>query len=271
MQDSPHSSSQSSTDKRGTVALFATCLADLMRPSVAFAAVQLLEDAGYEVVVPEQQTCCGQPEYNSGDRRGARALARRTIEQLEPYPYVVLPSGSCAGMLRHHYPRLLDDEWAERARALAGRVYELTAFLDDVAAYQPPRSAATGPVAYHDGCAGLRELGVREQPRRLLQTAGVEVRELTQRDVCCGFGGTFCAKMPEISANMSDEKLRDILASGAEEVVAGDLGCLLALAGRARRTARAVTTPRPRQYGAQIGTCQLSAQIVSERFRARKP
>jgi L-lactate dehydrogenase complex protein LldE len=217
------------------VALFVTCLADLMRPATAFAAATLLERAGFEVIVPPLQSCCGQPGYNSGDYPGARAVAQRTVQQLEPYRYVVLPSGSCAGMLREHYPRLLDGEWADRAAALASRVYELTEFLTEVAGYRPSPVPDSPPVAYHDGCAGLRELGVRAQPRQLLRGAGFEVRELELRDVCCGFGGTFCAKMPEISAKMADDKLADIERSGASEVVAGDLGCLLALAGRARR------------------------------------
>jgi L-lactate dehydrogenase complex protein LldE len=217
------------------VALFATCLADLMRPATAFAAATLLERAGFEVIVPPRQSCCGQPGYNSGDFAGARAVAMRTVQQLEPYRYVVLPSGSCAAMLRDHYPRLLDGAWAERAAALTARVYELTQFLSDVAGYSPSPLIDPPTVAYHDGCAGLRELGVRAQPRQLLRAAGVDVRELAQGDVCCGFGGTFCAKMPEISAKMADDKLADIERSGASEVVAGDLGCLLALAGRARR------------------------------------
>lgn len=222
------------------VALFITCLADLMRPATAEATVALLHDAGYAVVIPEAQTCCGQPGYNSGDYAGASAVAKRTIAQLEPYPYVVLPSGSCAGMLRHHYPKLLEGAWRERAEALAGRVYELTSFLTEVANYQPPVQEDAGSVAYHDACAGLRELGIRAQPRQLLATAGYAVAELPQRDVCCGFGGTFCAKMPAISARMADDKLREAEASGADTLVAGDLGCLLALAGRAKRNGSAL-------------------------------
>lgn len=217
------------------VALFVTCLADLMRPAAAFASVTLLERAGCEVVVPPGQTCCGQPGYNSGDTASARAVARRTIALLEPYTHVVLPSGSCAGMLREHYPKLLDGSWRERAVTLSSRVYELTQFLSEVVHYAPPKLTNAPAVAYHDACAGLRELGIRHQPRQLLTAAGVAVRELPQRDVCCGFGGTFCAKMPEISAKMADDKLDEIARSGAEDVVAGDLGCLLALAGRARR------------------------------------
>ena len=217
------------------VALFVTCLADLMRPSVAHASVTLLERAGFSVVVPEQQSCCGQPGYNSGDYSGAAAIARQVIANFENYRYTVLPSGSCAGMLIRHYPRLLEGQWRERAERFAPRVYELTTFLADVAEFHPTAQSGLPAIGYHDACAGLRELDIRRQPRRLLADAGVEVRELSQRDVCCGFGGTFCAKMPAISADMADHKISDAQASGADLLLGGDLGCLLALAGRARR------------------------------------
>jgi L-lactate dehydrogenase complex protein LldE len=216
------------------VALFVTCLADSFRPAVARAALRLLEQAGCNVTVPQRQTCCGQPGYNSGDREGAIAVAQQVIETFEPHQYVVVPSGSCAGMLRVHYPELLSGTWRERALALASRVFELTQFLDDILAWtpdaRPPRR-----YAYHDSCAGLRELGIDRQPRRLLQAAGQEILDLEQREVCCGFGGTFCARMPAISAKMSDDKLAAAQRSGADTLLGGDLGCLLALAGRARR------------------------------------
>lgn len=218
-----------------TVALYVTCLADLMRPEVAEAAVALLEDADCEVIVPRAQSCCGQPGYNSGDYASAAALARQVIGEFEKYDYVVLPSGSCAGMLVHHYPKLLEGRWRERACALAARVYELTQFLVDVCHFAPVPRGEAMTLSYHDSCAGLRELDIRAQPRQLLQAAGVEIRELAQRDVCCGFGGTFCAKMPGISAKMADDKLQDATSTGATLVCGGDLGCLLALAGRARR------------------------------------
>lgn len=216
------------------VALLVTCLADSFRPAVARASLRLLESAGCRVTVPERQTCCGQPGYNSGDRSGAIAVARQVIEVFEAYQYVVVPSGSCAGMLRAHYPGLLSGTWRERAEALAARVYELTQFLDDVLGWTP-EARPTRRFAYHDSCAGLRELGVDAQPRRLLEAAGQEVLDLAQREVCCGFGGTFCARMPAISAKMSDDKLAAAQRSGAETLLGGDLGCLLALAGRARR------------------------------------
>ena len=211
-----------------------------MRPSVARAALTLLEQAGCQVAVPRAQTCCGQPGYNSGDYRGAIAIAKQVISNFENYDYVVLPSGSCAGMMVRHYPALLAGEWQGRAEAFAQKVYELTSFLDEVCAYRPPAMTELGAITYHDACAGLRELEIRDQPRRLLVAAGAEVRELSQRDVCCGFGGTFCARMPAISAKMADDKLADIESSGADLVLAGDLGCLLALAGRASRCEKPV-------------------------------
>ena len=220
------------------VTLFVTCLADLFRPSVAFACLDLLEEAGCEVVVPADQTCCGQPAYNSGDREAAIPLAQQVVSLLEPADYVVIPSGSCAGMITHHYPSLLTGKWRERALEVSAKTYELTVFLQDIAGI-PPRSHTTtaqASVTYHDGCAGLRELGIQNQPRQLLKNlCGVDVDELQQSEVCCGFGGTFCAKMPEISAKMVDDKLENALATGATVLTGGDLGCLMNIAGRARR------------------------------------
>ncbi len=239
MSPAPHI--RKGRSRRPKVALFVTCLADVFRPSVAFASLALLKAAGCRVSVPRAQTCCGQPGYNSGDYRGAGDVARRVIAMFESADYVVAPSGSCAGMIVKHYPRLLEGEWKERAQALASRTFEITAFLTDVmplpAGDRTPDTALTNrKVAYHDSCAGLRELNIREQPRALLrERAGVQALELEKRDVCCGFGGTFCAKMPEISATMASEKLRDTIDSGADMLVGGDLGCLLSLAGRASR------------------------------------
>lgn len=221
------------------VAFYVTCLADLIRPQVAEAAVELLRQADCDVIVPGEQSCCGQPGYNSGDYASAARVAKQVITQFEAYDYVVLPSGSCAGMLVHHYPKLLVDEWKTRAQAMARRVFELTDFLDRVCNFVPAAKAPLS-VAYHDSCAGLRELHIREQPRRLLARAGVTVKELQNRDVCCGFGGTFCAKMPAISACMADEKISDAQATQATVLCGGDLGCLLALAGRARRENKAL-------------------------------
>jgi L-lactate dehydrogenase complex protein LldE len=221
-----------------SVALFVTCLADLFRPSVAFASIKLLEQAGCEVSVPLQQTCCGQPAYNTGDYEAIVPLAQQVIALLEPSDYVVVPSGSCAGMICHHYPRLLDGEWRDRALQVAAKTFELTTFLSDIAHIE--RGAAKPvklpSVTYHDSCAGLRELGIKEQPRKLLkELCDTQVSELQQTEVCCGFGGTFCAKMPEISGKMVGDKLSNALATEARILAGGDLGCLLNIAGRARR------------------------------------
>jgi L-lactate dehydrogenase complex protein LldE len=225
------------------VALFVSCLVDLFRPSVGFAAVRLLEAAGCVVEVPRAQTCCGQPAYNQGDRADACDLARRTIEALQGYDYVVVPSGSCAGMLKQHYPELFpkDTPDAERARELAGRTFELVSFLADVMQVIGVDAEFPARVTYHDACAGLRELGIQQQPRLLLQTVrGLELAELPGAEVCCGFGGTFCVKYPASSTKMVDDKAADIMATGAEVVLAGDLGCLMNIAGRLSRLGSAI-------------------------------
>lgn len=221
------------------VALFVTCLVDLFRPSVGLAAVELLEAAGCHVELPEPQICCGQPAFNSGDRQTTEALARQFIPALEPYDYVVVPSGSCAGMLRTHLGELFDGEpaWKARATALAARCHELVSFLVDVRGMRTVPGRLTARVTYHDSCSGLRELGVKAQPRRLLAAVpGLELVEMARSETCCGFGGTFCVKYPEISTRMVDDKLADARATGAELLLAGDLGCLLNMAGRLART-----------------------------------
>jgi len=225
------------------VGLFVTCLVDLFRPSVGFAAIKLLEDGGARVEVPAAQTCCGQPAYNSGDRQDAVAIARQVIETFERYDYVVAPSGSCAGMLRLHYPRLLadDPDFAERAALLAGKSFELTSFLVDVLGLTAVDSAFAGTVTYHDSCSSLRELHVRDAPRQLLSSvAGLSLVELADSEACCGFGGVFSVKYPEISAAIDDAKLRDIAGTGAATVLSGDLGCLLQIAGRLSRERKAI-------------------------------
>ncbi len=220
---------------RPRVALFVTCLVDLHRPTVGFAAIRLLEAAGCRVEVPRAQTCCGQPAYNTGDRATTRTLAEGLLEAFGGYDYVVVPSGSCAGMLRHHLPHLFDDDPNLRARAdaLAARTHELVSFLFDVMKLEtPPGRWTGGAVTYHDSCSGLRELGVKAQPRALLEAAGAPVTEMADSEICCGFGGTFCVKYPEISTRMVADKTKDIVATGAGTVLAGDLGCLLNIAGR---------------------------------------
>jgi L-lactate dehydrogenase complex protein LldE len=218
--------------------LFVTCLVDLHRPSIGFAAIKLLEQAGCQVEVPRAQTCCGQPAYNSGDRATTRDLAAGILETFGGYDYVVVPSGSCGGMLKHHLPHLFDDDPNQRARAdaLAARTFELISFLTDVMALDRLETKYTGgSVTYHDSCSGLRELSIKEQPRKLLRAAGATLTEMQDAEVCCGFGGTFCVKYPDISIRMVSDKTRDIIATGAETVLAGDLGCLLNIAGRLER------------------------------------
>ena len=228
---------------RHRVGFFVTCLADLFRPSVAFAAIRLLENAGCRVEVPEQQTCCGQPGYNGGAVDDTLPLAKKVIETFADYPYVVAPSGSCAGMIKHHYPRLFAEypDWHARAQDLARRTWEVTSFLVEVMDFVPPKvSLGERQVTYHDSCAGLRELGIKQQPRKLLTAAGVEITEMERTDVCCGFGGTFCVKMPEISQKMASDKLAHATDAGADTLLGGDLGCLLNIAGRASRQGEAI-------------------------------
>jgi L-lactate dehydrogenase complex protein LldE len=220
------------------VGLFVTCLIDTMRPEIGFSAIKLLEQAGYEVDVPAAQTCCGQPAYNSGERRIARDLAEKTLREFEQYDYVVVPSGSCGGMIRAHYGDLFrdDPELMRRYGLLRERVFELTDFLVNVAKVSLPPGEFRGPVAYHDSCSGLRELGVKSQPRALLAQRGVEVREMKDCEHCCGFGGTFAVKYGAISTAIADEKCANVRASGTGAVVLGDLGCMLNIEGRLRRT-----------------------------------
>ncbi|KDP88960.1 (Fe-S)-binding protein [Cupriavidus basilensis] len=221
------------------VGLFATCLVDLMRPEIGFSVLKLLEKAGYEVMVPEAQTCCGQPAYNSGERAGARDLAEKFLREFEMFDYVVIPSGSCGGMVLHHYADLLGDdpELNGRYEGLRSRVFELTDFLANVAKLGEFDSRFAGRITYHDSCSGLRELGVKSQPRALLaQLPGVQLSEMKDCEACCGFGGTFSVKYGNISTAIVDEKCANIKASGADAVVLGDLGCMLNIEGRLRRT-----------------------------------
>ncbi len=226
------------------VGFFVTCLVDLMRPSIGFAAIKLLEAAGAEVVVPAAQTCCGQPAYNSGARADAKRLAAKFIEEFEGFDYVVGPSGSCTGMVRTHYGELFADDpaMAKRAEALAAKTYELTQFLVDVLKVERVAGRFDGTITYHDSCAGLREMGVKEQPRALLaKVPGLKLVEMSEPETCCGFGGTFSIKFGEISARMADGKCADVEATSADALVLGDLGCMLNIEGRLRRRGNATT------------------------------
>jgi L-lactate dehydrogenase complex protein LldE len=220
------------------VGLFVTCLADLVRPKVAFAAVRLLEQAGCTVTVPQAQTCCGQPALNSGDQASTERIAQGVIRAFADFDYVVAPSGSCTGTLRHKYPELFrqDLKWATQARALADKTFELTRFLVEVMKIEQVNASYAGTCTYHDSCAGLREMNVHEQPRRLLQgVTGLTLTEMVDANVCCGFGGLFSVKYPDISVRMVSDKCANVASSGADTLLGGDLGCLLNIAGRLRR------------------------------------
>lgn len=223
------------------VGLWITCLVDFFRPQIAFASIRLLEQAGCTVSVPAGQTCCGQPAWNSGDRATAVALGLRLLDQCRDLEALVVPSGSCAGMIRQ-LPEVLGEQHPrhQEARALSARTFELAQFLVDECDFRPAAVPESIQVTYHDACSGLRELGVQAQPRRLLADAGVQVVEMDQATTCCGFGGTFCVKYPDISVGMVNDKLASIERSGAAALATGDLGCLLNMNGRLQRTGSVV-------------------------------
>ena len=234
--------SAASAPARPRVGLFATCLVDLIRPAVGFAAAKLIEQAGCEVVVPPQ-TCCGQPAFNNGDRATARDLALQAIDAFQGVDYVVAPSGSCAGQLKKHVPELFagEPDLSRRADAFAAKVFELVTFLVDVRGMTSVQARFDGVVTYHDSCAGLRELGVKAQPRKLLESVqGLTIAEMKDPDVCCGFGGTFAVKYGEISDAIVAKKADNVVAAGAGTLLAGDLGCLMNMAGKLQREGRPV-------------------------------
>lgn len=221
------------------VGLFVTCLVDLMRPEIGMAAVRLLESAGCTVEVPMAQTCCGQPGFNSGDTDAARTLALKFLHEFEGFDYVVVPSGSCGGMIRCHYPDVFrdDPDLHNRIAALSARTFELVSFLHDVLKVDALPGHFRGEVTYHDSCSGLRELGVYEQPRALMAlNPDIRLTEMRDSRACCGFGGTFSVKYGAISSAIVDSKIADIQASGTGCVVLGDLGCMLNIEGRLRRS-----------------------------------
>jgi L-lactate dehydrogenase complex protein LldE len=223
------------------VALFVTCLVDTFRPSVGFATVKLLEDAGCIVTVPPAQTCCGQPAWNSGDRANAQAIAKQVIDAFEGYDYIVVPSGSCGATIAKDYAKMFEagSDWAARAESMGKKTHEITSFLTDVLGMEAVEQAAPVVATYHDSCSGLRSLGIKDQPRKLLATVeGLELREMVEAEVCCGFGGMFCVKYPDISNVMVADKTRNAADTGAELLLAGDLGCLMNIAGKASREGR---------------------------------
>jgi L-lactate dehydrogenase complex protein LldE len=223
------------------VAFFVTCLVDQVAPATGRSAVQLLEAAGCQVEFPAAQTCCGQPALNSGFPADARRLARHFVDVFDGYEAIIAPSGSCAAMVRNHYPQLFEGKARTRAEVVAGRTWELTQFLVDVLDRPAPASAEPAPapdgepVTYHASCHLLRELGVADAPRALLAGAGVAVTEMADPERCCGFGGTFSFEHPEMAVPMADAKLDQAAATGADTIVACDTGCIVHLATRARR------------------------------------
>jgi L-lactate dehydrogenase complex protein LldE len=229
--------------RKPQVGLFVTCLVDLFRPSIGFAAIELLEKAGCEVHVPVTQTCCGQPAYNSGDRADTREIALQVIEAFEGHDHVVAPSGSCAGMLKKHYRELFagDPAMEKRAAQFSSKVHELVSFLHDVRGMRAVPGTLAQTVTYHDSCSGLRELGVKAQPRALLASMpGISIAEMKGPDICCGFGGTFCVKYPDVSNAIVSEKTAAIKDTGANLLLAGDLGCLMNMAGKLKREGSAI-------------------------------
>ncbi len=259
-----------------TVQLFVTCLVDHFFPDVGFAVLKILEALGLEVEFPHAQTCCGQPAFNGGFGDDARAMARYTIDVLsQSSAPIVVPSGSCADMIIHHYPEILADDvaYAAKAREVARRTYEFTQFLVDVLGVtaetrrrgdeETTRSGrreagdaarASSCLTYHASCHGLRGLGIKEQPQKLLnQLEGVEFKELPEAEACCGFGGLFAVKMSDISGAILQRKLDNIEATGADMVVGGDVSCLMHIAGGLRRRGSRVAVKHLAEVLAEIG------------------
>lgn len=226
------------TQTSPTIGLFVTCLVDLFRPQVALATIELLEKAHCKVFVPLQQTCCGQPTYNNGDKTDTQEIAKQVMTLFRDYDYVVVPSGSCTGMIHKHYPDLFktDAKWLNEAKKLADKTYELTCFLVDILKFNSLEAECADTVTYHDSCSSLRELGIQKQPRQLLsQVKQLTLRELPQAEVCCGFGGTFCVKYPDISNKMVADKAHFVELTGANVLAAADLGCLFNISGKLKR------------------------------------
>jgi L-lactate dehydrogenase complex protein LldE len=226
------------------VSLFITCLVDQLWPEVGASAVAVLRRAGCEVTFDERQTCCGQPAFNTGYRSEARRLAKRFIEIFEEggSDAIVSPSGSCTAMAHHFHELFADDEkWRKRAEALAPRTHEFSSFLVNVLGVEDVGASFSGRVTWHDACHGLRDLNLRNEPRALIQSVrGAEFVELPNADSCCGFGGTFSVKYPEISVAILDNKIEAIERAGVRVVVSGDASCLMQIGGRLTRKGSAV-------------------------------
>jgi L-lactate dehydrogenase complex protein LldE len=227
------------------VSLFVTCMVDQLFPKVGMAMADVLESLGYRVDFPEEQTCCGQPAFNSGYRAEARTVARHFLDTFENCDAVVVPSGSCTAMVVHHYAELFtkEPETLERVHALENKVWEFSTFLTQAARVEDVGASFDGVVTFHDGCHALRELGVKDAPRRLLaHVRGLELREMLPAEECCGFGGTFSVKFAELSGAMAQTKIQAILRTGADTVVSLDPSCLMQIQGALSRAGSRVRT-----------------------------
>jgi L-lactate dehydrogenase complex protein LldE len=220
------------------VSLFVTCIVDQLFPKIGLAMADVLESLGFAVDFPEAQTCCGQPAFNSGYRAEARSAARYFLDVFEKNEAIVVPSGSCTAMVAHHFVELFPNEPEMRARAerLAKRVWEFSSFLTEVAGVEDVGARLEDVITFHDGCHGLRELGIRSAPRRLLaRVRGLELREMQPAEECCGFGGTFSVKFAELSGAMARTKIEAIARTGANTVVSLDPSCLMQIQGAISR------------------------------------
>jgi L-lactate dehydrogenase complex protein LldE len=227
------------------VSLFVTCIVDQLFPKVGMAMAGVLERLGYQVDFPEDQTCCGQPAFNSGYRAEARSVARHFLDTFESSEAIVVPSGSCTAMVTHHFAELFgkEPETLARVHALEKRVWEFSSFLTDVAGVEDVGARLEEVVTFHDGCHGLRELGIRSAPRRLLACVrGLELREMLPAEECCGFGGTFAVKFAELSGAMARTKIEAIERTGARTVVSLDPSCLMQIQGALLRAGSSVRT-----------------------------
>lgn len=225
----------SKENSKPNIGIFVTCLVNMFRPEIGFATIELCKKANCNIIVPEEQTCCGQVNYNNGDEASAIKAAKSFIDQFEAFDYIVIPSGSCRGMVYKHYPVILanDDDYREKAQKTADKTYELTQFLHDVIKIDLNKIYdGDEKVTYHASCSSLRECNIKTQPANLLKQTGMTYVQLDKYEECCGFGGSFCVKYPDISNRMVSDKVKHINDTKADYICAGDLGCLLNIAGK---------------------------------------
>ena len=228
-----------------SVSLFVTCLVDQLFPPVGLAMAEVLERIGYTIDFRQAQTCCGQPAFNSGHREPARDVARYFLDTFEDAEYVVVASGSCCSMISHHYADLFgnDAKMMDRVHAMEGKTYEFSRFLLDVAQVDDVGAKLNRVATYHDSCHALRELGIKKGPRQLLsKVEGLELREMSVAEECCGFGGTFSVKFAQLSGAMANTKIESIQQTGADLVVSIDSSCLMQLEGTMRKLGLPITT-----------------------------